>query len=353
MASAFFRPVLSATARPAAASMPFKSAISRQAIRGYADQASSPSPQSSNNLPLLLGLGGLAGLSGYIYFYGGLSGATKGKVGDVQNAISSQLGVLDKKEFKEFVLKEVRPYNHDSSTFVFELPQNAASGLTVASALLVKGAGEGVKDKDGKDVIRPYTPVTSPDTQGHLDLLIKKYPNGAMTNHIHSLKPGDKLSLKGPIDKYQYKPNTLEHIGMIAGGTGITPMWQVIQAIANDATDKTKVTLIYANKTEKDILLREEFDKLAKNDDRFNVVYGLDKKPKSFGGDHFEGYVTPEHISKHMPAPGKADKIKIFVCGPPPQVEVISGGKGPKGSQGELKGLLADAGYQPDQIYKF
>lgn len=45
-----------------------------------------------------------------------------------------------------------------------------------------------------------------------------------------------------------------------------------------------------------------------------------------------------------------ADKIKLFVCGPPPQVEAISGGKGPKGSQGELKGILADLGYQPDQV---
>lgn len=75
--------------------------------------------------------------------------------------------------------------------------------MRVASAILVKGAGEGVKDKEGKPVIRPYTPVTSPETPGHLDLLIKKYPNGAMTSHVHGLKPGDKLAFKGPIDKFE------------------------------------------------------------------------------------------------------------------------------------------------------
>lgn len=236
------------------------------------------------------------------------------------------------------------------NSFVFELPDGLVSGMQVASAVLIKGAGEGVKDKDGKDVIRPYTPVSSPDTPGHIDFLIKRYENGAMTKHIHSLKPGDALAIKGPIDKFQYKPNTFEQIGMIAGGSGITPMWQVIQCIASNPSDKTNVTLLYTNKTDKDILLREKFDELAAKDSRFKVVYGLDKKPRSMGGDSFEGYVTPEHISKFMPSPGKADKIKLFVCGPPGQVEVVCGMKGPKGSQGELKGLLADAGYQPDQM---
>lgn len=176
-----------------------------------------------------------------------------------------------------------------------------------------------------------------------------------MTNHVHSLKVGDALGIKGPIPKFPYKANEFEEIGMIAGGSGITPMWQIIQQVAKDKTDKTKVTLIYSNKSEKDILLREKFDELAKSDPRFKVVYGLDKAGSGFGSsiESFTGYVSPEVISKHLPAPGKADKVKVFVCGPPPQVESISGGKGPKGSQGDLKGLLADAGYQPDQVYKF
>ena len=85
---------------------------------------------------------------------------------------------------------------------------------------------------------------------------------------------------------------------------------------------------------------------------QYNIIYGVDK-PSSKDFQGFTGYVTPELLSKHFPAPAKAESIKIFVCGPPPQVEAISGGKGPKGSQGDLKGLLADAGYQPSQVYKF
>ena len=84
---------------------------------------------------------------------------------------------------------------------------------------------------------------------------------------------------------------------------------------------------------------------------QYKILYGVDKAPSGWSG--FTGYITPELLSKHLPAPALADKIKLFVCGPPPQVEAISGGKGPKGSQGDLKGLLADAGYQPSQVYKF
>ena len=99
--------------------------------------------------------------------------------------------------------------------------------MTTASAVIFKGAGEeGLKDKDGKQVIRPYTPVTTPATQGHMDFLIKKYKDGAMTNHVHNLKPGQTISIKGPIPKFPYKANEFEHIGMVAGGSGITPMWQ-------------------------------------------------------------------------------------------------------------------------------
>lgn len=67
--------------------------------------------------------------------------------------------------------------------FVFDIPDNAPSGLTLASAVVTKGSGDGPKDKDGKPVIRPYTPVTSPETKGHIDFLIKKYVSRMREHH--------------------------------------------------------------------------------------------------------------------------------------------------------------------------
>lgn len=238
------------------------------------------------------------------------------------------------------------------NSLVFELPQGAKAGTFVASAVVFKDPTSNLKTADGQEVIRPYTPVSSPDKVGELDFLIKEYPNGNMSKHVSQLKPGDKLAIKGPIPKWKYERNQFEEIGLISGGSGITPMWQLIQRIAGDKEDKTKVTLIYSNKTEKDILLRERFDKIAQESpEQFKVVYGLDKAPANWPG--FSGYLTPEIARQHLPDPKRGEKIHLFVCGPPGQMEAVSGNKGPNFSQGELKGLLKDLGYTIDQVYKF
>ena len=87
-----------------------------------------------------------------------------------------------------------------------------------------------------KPVIRPYTPVSDVDQKGTVDFIIKKYPNGPMSEHLHNMEPGQRLEIKGPIPKYQWTPNKHEHVAMIAGGTGIAPMWQVARAIFKSAS---------------------------------------------------------------------------------------------------------------------
>lgn len=74
-----------------------------------------------------------------------------------------------------------------------------------------------------------------------------------MTNHIASLKPGQTLAFKGPIQKFVYQPNEIEHGLFISGGSGITPMYQVITHALSLPEDKTKLTLLFANVSEKDI----------------------------------------------------------------------------------------------------
>jgi cytochrome-b5 reductase len=64
-----------------------------------------------------------------------------------------------------------------------------------------------------------------------------------------------------------------EHIALIAGGTGITPMWQTARAIFKNPEDKTKVTLIYGNVSEEDILLKKEWEELENTyPQRFRAV---------------------------------------------------------------------------------
>lgn len=278
---------------------------------------------------------------------GGFNGDIRSKL----EQISADGGdvALSGEEFRALKLKEVRPYNHDSSFYVFELPDNKKSGMFTASALVIRGAGDEPKGKDGKPVIRPYTPVNDPSDKGELVLLIKHYPDGAMTQYLKGIKPGEEMRFKGPIPKHRYSANQFEEIGLVAAGSGITPMWQLIQQILSDPKDKTKVTLLYGNKSAEDILLKERFDEFAK-DPRFNVVYFLDKQSKDVPSE--KGYVTKDHIQKYFPGSDKGDKAKIFVCGPPPMVSALAGPK--QGfQQGELKGILAELGYTAEQVFKF
>lgn len=58
---------------------------------------------------------------------------------------------------------------------------------------------------------------------------------------------------------------------------GITPMLQVLQELLFNPEDKTKVTLVFANQSPADIMLKAEIDKLAAEHDNFEVVYVVRK----------------------------------------------------------------------------
>ena len=64
------------------------------------------------------------------------------------------------------------------------------------------------------------------------------------------------------------------------------------------------------------------------------------------------GYVNKTLLQQHIPPASLAEKVKIYICGPPGQVSALAGKKdGMK--QGELGGILKELGYSSDQVFKF
>lgn len=119
---------------------------------------------------------------------------------------------------------------------------------------------------------------------------------------------GQYAEVRGPKGSFNYQPNMCTAIGMIAGGTGITPMLQVIRAILEDPSDKTKISLIFANVNLEDILLKEVFDRLAlDHPDQLTVYYVLNNPPSNWAGG--VGFVSKEMIKKYCPAPSPTIKI--------------------------------------------
>ena len=118
----------------------------------------------------------------------------------------------------------------------------------------------------------------------------------------------------------KYTPNMVREIGMLAGGTGITPMLQIIRAILKNPNDITRVSLIYANVTPDDILLREDLENLEKKyPEKFSLHLVLEKPLQGWTGR--VGFITEAMIREHCP-PSAAD-IKILICGPPPMVSAM------------------------------
>ena len=138
------------------------------------------------------------------------------------------------------------------------------------------------------------------------------YEKGNISRYVSLLKLGDKVRIKGPKGQFKYHPALSREIGMIAGGTGITPMLQIVRAALKNPLDRTKLSLVYANVNAEDILLKKELDELAaKHAHRFRVYYVLNNPPPSWAGG--VGFVTKEMIEAHMP-PTDAN-IKVLLCG--------------------------------------
>ncbi len=223
--------------------------------------------------------------------------------------------VLDPQNWQKFKLMEKQQISDNTALYRFRLPSDRSIlGLPIGQHISVQA------EIDGKNVQRSYTPTSSDDDKGFFDLVVKSYPQGNISKHIGELKVGQSLEVKGPKGQMRYAPGLARRIGMIAGGTGITPCLQVIRAVLKDPKDRTQLDLIYANVKEADILLREELDREAKaHPERFRVHYFLNEPPAGWTGG--EGFVSKEAIQQNLPEP--ADDIKVLMCGPPPMINAM------------------------------
>ncbi|KAG5718591.1 NADH-cytochrome b5 reductase 1 [Termitomyces sp. T112] len=215
--------------------------------------------------------------------------------------------------WQEYPLEKKIVVSHNTAIYRFTLPHKQdVLGLPVGQHISISA------EINGKDVVRSYTPISNDDDRGFFDLLIKSYEKGNVSRHFAQLKLGDKIRVKGPKGNFQYSPGVADHISMIAGGTGITPMIQIIRAALRNPFDKTTVTLIYANVNEDDILLRDDLEELLDvHDAKFKIFYVLNNPPPGWKGG--VGFVTKDHIKEHLPNPATTNS-KLLICGPPPMV---------------------------------
>ncbi|KAL4079389.1 hypothetical protein J3A83DRAFT_4409606 [Scleroderma citrinum] len=240
---------------------------------------------------------------------------------------------LDRTKWKDVKLTRIVQINHDTYQYRFDLPrEDQPLGLPVGQHVFVR-----LRRKDtGELVQRAYTPVSQQGAIGFIELLVKLYlPSkdfpigGKMTTGFHQLALGDIVQLKGPLGSFIWNGQGLanwkgsdrkfKEVGMICGGSGITPILQVLRSIFLDALDtETKVWVISANKTEQDILCRDELDALyaQHGPHRLKLHYVLSNASAGWTGS--TGRINNNMLKAEMPCP--SEQGIILVCGPEPMI---------------------------------
>lgn len=246
-----------------------------------------------------------------------------------------QVALANPDEWVSLPLIEKEKLSHDVYRFRFGLQSpDHILGLPVGQHISFK-----YNDENGKLVQRSYTPTSSDLDLGYVEFVIKvyfknihpKFPaGGKMSQYLHGLKIGDAALLKGPKGNITYKgngifqirksgeyftPGPVKKLGFVAGGTGITPVLQVIRAIMRESNESIEMYLIYANQTEEDILLRDELEGIPKS--RLRIWYTLDRPPSNW--NFGTGFVNTEMCKEHLPVYSK--NTHIFCCGPPPMIK--------------------------------
>jgi cytochrome-b5 reductase len=252
------------------------------------------------------------------------------------------LPILSPDDLQDYPLLSKWDISHNVTVFRLGLPQptdvlGLPPGQHIALAF--------TDPESGKIVSRSYTPISTNEDRGYFDLLVKLYADGLMSRHLGALQVGDFVKARGPKGAMVYKPGLCERIGMIAGGSGITPMLQIIKAVlAQRPADATQIDLIHANRTYEDILLKDVLDEIAAKDPGFKVHYVLSQAPENWTGS--TGHVTKEMIKEKLPPPHAG--TKIMLCGPP-------------GMQNTMKTYLEELGFdkarhvpkRDDQVFCF
>eukprot|EP00741_Cyanophora_paradoxa_P003997 tig00000743_g3883.t1 len=227
----------------------------------------------------------------------------------------------------------------------------------------------------GRHVMRAYTPVTADEVRGYFDLVVKvyfanehpKFPEGgAFTQHLEGLPLGGTVDVLGPFGSIIYRGRgefdvkgvrrRARRVGMIAGGSGITPVYQVVRAMLADPSDPTEVSVLFANQSVEEVLLRAELESLAHaHPARLRLHLTVDRAPappafsvspycgarpaESRAWPYSVGFVTEDMIREHLPGP--AEEALVFMCGPPPML------------QGACIPALQRRGFRADQYFCF
>lgn len=164
-----------------------------------------------------------------------------------------------------------------------------------------------IYQENWKEKNRPFT-FTSLPSDDYIEFTIKIYPDHqGVTNKLSTLKVNDQLIIKDIFGAIHYQGDGT----FIAGGAGVTPFISILR----DLNQKGKIqgnTLLFANKTKKDIINAYEFETML-HDNFKNIL----SNEKAVGYDY--GHIDSKYLRDHINLNDK----HYYVCGPKPMMQAV------------------------------
>ncbi|XP_076466396.1 cytochrome b5 reductase 4-like isoform X2 [Babylonia areolata] len=217
--------------------------------------------------------------------------------------------------YRECTVQSIAPVTHDVILLTIRPPEGCRLPVPIGHHVQIK------HKVSGMEVARSYTAVLpsldedrqDPDMeQGRtIYLMIKIYPNGAVTPFIGTLNAGDMVSISNQAGSFDVsRLSGVTHLVMLAAGTGVTPMLRLIYhtVVMAPKDSDMEVLLVFYNKKSCDIMWREELDALAAKYSRFKVTYILSDEPSWTG---LKGRVCSDHIYEFVPFPSAGDNPEV------------------------------------------
>ncbi|MBD3184810.1 hypothetical protein GF312_21185 [Candidatus Poribacteria bacterium] len=159
----------------------------------------------------------------------------------------------------------------------------------------------------------PFTISASP-TMDRLSISVKSV--GDFTSTIKDTEVSDKAYIDAPYGVFSFLNHDAQNLIFIAGGIGITPFMSMLRYIHEKGIER-RVTLIWGNKTDQDIVFREELQKIESEISSLKVVHVMSEQEDWHGE---KGYVDADIIRKYVE---DFQDTQFFLCGPPPMMTSV------------------------------
>lgn len=188
-----------------------------------------------------------------------------------------------------------------------------------------------------KGITRAYSMASAPNQPTRLQFIIKLYADGAFSAHLDGgLRPGDRLTAKGPYGSCFRREARTGPMLLIGGGSGMSPLWSILHDHVQSG-ERRPVRFFYGARTARDLFFLDAFTDLASQTPDFRFIPALSHAEPGNGWSGETGFIH-DVVARTLRAEGLDGEVDAYSCGPPPMIDAVLP-------------VLQMAGVEPERIY--